>query len=585
MGSLRGLFDRLGVGSLVLALALPAAAAPESNKPKAGSTKQRDAQRHAKAGAAALGRGEAQTAVRELTLASELAPDVDILLNLARAHRLNGDNQKARVTLEGLLADSRLTSAKRSQVEAELAEVKAKLTTLKLEVSEAGASVRVDDRDVGTTPLAPLELPSGSHELSVSKPGFVTATRKLTLGAGETRIALELAREVVTGRLIVNATGDQTLHLFIDDKDAGLLPFQGDLPPGTYKLRGAGPKAQTATQEVRVEPGQSIVVSLLSSAAPGQVRVSTGDPEASIYLNDSFLAKGNYEGELPSGRHQLRVERPGYQPYLQALDVAPTERVVIDQIAYTPLGDARAERDQPKYEGVFVNVALLGLFGAGSTSELARDCPANSAGGACDSINPAGGGLGVRVGYSFGWLALEGVLLGGADAASTQATYEFGTTSGLGDYYGVARDEDYAFVRYGFGAGAGARVTSEHSVFRFSGGLSGLLLWRTAQYVRATTTRQGIPDAQDQTSDTTNYVAPGLLADIGGLLGSTPGVKFHFGLALLVEFAPSEVTVPGEYTTLGGTPMSRQAYGTPEVDVTRGAQVMLGPFLAAQFGH
>jgi hypothetical protein len=585
MGFWRGLLRSVGVGSVFLSLAGPVAGAPDAPQPKSSSAqKQREAKKHANAGSAALNKGDAETAVRELTLAAELAPDVDILLNLARAHRLNGDNTKARAALEALLADSRLTAAKRTQVEAELQQVKAKLSTLKLEVTEVGATVRVDDREVGVTPLAPLELPAGNHEISVTKLGFVSQNRRIVLGPGENKVSFELAREVKTGHLLVNATGDETLHLFIDDKDAGPLPFNGDLPPGTYKVRGVGPKAETAVQQVRIEQGQSLVISLIPTAAPGHVRVSAGDPEASIYVDDAFLAKGSYEGELASGRHQLRVERPGYQPYLHPIEVTPSERVVIDQISYTPLAGAKA-KDQSDYEGVFVNVGLLGLFGAGSTSELATDCPANSAGGACDSLNPAGGGLGVRVGYSFGWFALEGVLLGGADAATTEASYEFGTSQELGDYYGVARNEDYAFVRYGFGGGAGARVTSEHSTFRFSGGLSGLLLWRTAQYVRATTTRGGISDAKDHTSDTNAYVAPGLMADIGGLLGSTPGVKFHFGLALLVEFAPGEVSVPGEYTTLGGPPMSREPYGTPDVDVTRGTQVMVGPFLAAQFGH
>jgi hypothetical protein len=586
MGSLRGVFRRICVVSLLTVLAGQAAGAPESGKPKSSSSKQREAQKHASAGTAALGRGDAETALRELTLASELAPDVDILLNLARAQSLSGDNQRARTTLEALLADSRLKSGKRPQVEAELARVKAKLSTLKLEVSEAGASVRLDGRDVGTTPLASLEAAAGEHELVISKPGFVTATRKVALGSGETKITVELAREVTTGRLTVNATGDQTLHLYIDDKDVGPLPFQGDLPPGAYKLRGVGPKAETATQAVKIEPGQTLVISLVPMAVPGQVRVNAGDPEASIFVDDRLVGKGMFDGQLESGRHQLRVERAGYQAYHQTLEVTPTDRVVIDQISYTPLIDpAAAERDKPQYEGIFVNVALLGLFGAGSSSELAVDCPANSAGGACDSLQPAGGGLGVRVGYSWGWFALEGILMGNGDAATTEATYDFGTSSGVSDYYGVARDEDYAFVRYGFGGGAGARVTTEQSLFRFSGGLSALLLWRSAQYVRATATREGIPDAKDHTSDTNRYVAPGLMADVGGLLGSTPGVKFHFGLALLVEFAPGEVTVPGEYTTLGGPPMNRQAYGTPEVDVTRGTQVMLGPFLAAQFGH
>ena len=587
MPSCRRIGRGLGFGLALCALGL---AGPAIGAPTSSASKQKEAKQHAAAGSQALSRADTETAVRELTTAAAIAPDADILLSLARAHRLNGQPAKARDVLEQLSANygSKLSSAKRAEVEAELTAVKAKLSTLKLDIAEAGATVRVDDKEVGTTPLAAaIELGAGSHDISVSKAGFVTATRRVDLGAGETRVAIELAREVATGKLIVTTTSEEPLHLFLNDKDVGTLPFQADLPPGVYKLRAAGQKARTPTQTVSVEVGQSVTASLAASALPGNVRISAGDPDAAIYVDDHLVGKGAWQADLPAGSHTLRIERPGYQPYLQPLEVNPTERVVIDQISYRPeLKTLEGQKQAPDYEGVYVNVALLGMFGAGSTNEVARDCPANAAGGTCESTRPAGGGLGVRVGYSFGWFALEGVVLGGADVATTKAAYDYGTTPELGEYYGAARDERYAFVRYGYGGGIGARVISEHSTLRFSGGLTGALLGRTAQYVRATTTRGGVPDAEDHTSESTSYLSPALMTDVGILIGSTPGVKFHAGLALLVEFAPDHVSVPATSSNFGGNnPMDRLSYGTPELDISRGTQVVVGPFLAMQFGH
>jgi hypothetical protein len=530
MPSWRRIGRGLGFGAALFSLGL---AGPAAGAPTSSASKQQEAKKHAAAGSQALSRADTETAVRELTTAAAIAPDADILLSLARAHRLHGEPAKARDVLEQLRTNygPKLSAPKRAEVDAELASVKAKLATLKLDVAEPGASVKVDGKDAGTTPLAaPLELGTGVHEIVVSKAGFVTATRRVELAAGETALALELARDTVS-----------------------------------------------------VEVGQTIS----ASALPGNVRISAGDPDAAIYVDDRLVGKGVWQADLPAGSHTLRVERAGFQPYVQPLEVNPTERVVIDQISYRPeLRGVPSVKKEADYEGVYVNVGLLGMFGAGSTNEIARDCPANAAGGTCDSTRPLGGALGVRVGYSFGWFALEGLLLGGADVAVTEAEYDYGTTPELGEYYGAARNEDYAFLRYGGGAGVGARVISEDSRLRFSGGLTGALIARTAQYARATTTRSGVPDAEEHTSETTSYVAPALMTDVGILIGSTPGVKFHAGLALLVEFAPEHVSVPATTSNFGGNnPMDRLSYGTPELDVSRGAQVVFGPFLGVQFGH
>jgi hypothetical protein len=46
--------------------------------------------------------------------------------------------------------------------------------------------VFVDDRLIGNTPRADIELPAGQHTLRVSRAGFRTVTRTVQIRAGET---------------------------------------------------------------------------------------------------------------------------------------------------------------------------------------------------------------------------------------------------------------------------------------------------------------------------------------------------------------------------------------------------------------
>lgn len=59
---------------------------------------------------------------------------------------------------------------------------------LEVKASEPEATVRVDDRIVGVTPLAPLELGGGVHKVEVLKEGFITVVLDVEVKKGETTL-------------------------------------------------------------------------------------------------------------------------------------------------------------------------------------------------------------------------------------------------------------------------------------------------------------------------------------------------------------------------------------------------------------
>lgn len=59
---------------------------------------------------------------------------------------------------------------------------------LDLRVSEEGANVLLDGDQLGTSPLAPIEITGGSHLLAIVKAGFVRHQETVRVGAGESLV-------------------------------------------------------------------------------------------------------------------------------------------------------------------------------------------------------------------------------------------------------------------------------------------------------------------------------------------------------------------------------------------------------------
>jgi len=136
--------------------------------------------------------------------------------------------------------------------------------TVAIETSPPGASVQVDGRERGTTPLT-LPLPAGTHKVTVSG---TTDRRELsvTVVAG-TQIVhhIELARLApTTGRLQIS--GSVGAPIVLDGTRRGVTPAElSDVPAGEHSVT-VGDGAAAVTHRVAVPAGG--VASLL--VLPGQ---------------------------------------------------------------------------------------------------------------------------------------------------------------------------------------------------------------------------------------------------------------------------------------------------------------------------
>lgn len=179
----------------------------------------------------------------------------------------------------------------------------------------AGARVAIDGREVGTTPLAPLELAAGEHEVAIHAEGYAPfVARTAVRGAGELD-TLKVA--LVPDRAAVSFDSEpRGAEVRVDGRAVGTTPLTVDLSSGrrevTWALAGYRP-ASRAIEVVANEPQQVPLVRL--AVAAGRLKLASEPAGASVAVDGAFRGRTPLELELaPDRDHTLKVSLQAHEP-------------------------------------------------------------------------------------------------------------------------------------------------------------------------------------------------------------------------------------------------------------------------------
>lgn len=136
-------------------------------------------------------------AIHSFQVVAELVPSADLWFNIARAHEELGEWDLAIEHYRRYLRD-RVDPPDRAQVEQHIAALEERAEaaraarasaptagTLSVRIAVEGASVRLDDRDLGTSPISDdVTLDPGSHQLLVTRDGYLPFAAAIGIEAG-----------------------------------------------------------------------------------------------------------------------------------------------------------------------------------------------------------------------------------------------------------------------------------------------------------------------------------------------------------------------------------------------------------------
>ena len=159
--------------------------------------------------------GDYGLALIEFQRVYELVPDYRVLYNIGQVSIQLGRYASATQVLQRYLSEGgdKIPPDRAKAVQSDLEMLKGRTAFLNVTSKVEGATVYVDDRDVGTTPLSePLLVDAGEHKLQLRKTGYVSNPQQVALAGGQTaELELALTPEAKGGErtIVVERPGAQ----------------------------------------------------------------------------------------------------------------------------------------------------------------------------------------------------------------------------------------------------------------------------------------------------------------------------------------------------------------------------------------
>jgi hypothetical protein len=146
-----------------------------------------------------------EAALAEFRKAYQLAPSYRVLFNIAQVHYELHNYVDALKAFRQYLNDGgpEIPTDRRTQVEADVRKLEGRVGYVEVVANVDSGQVSIDDVPVGQLPIkVPILVNPGVRRVSVTKPGFGTTARNVTIAGGDhAQVQLELTEAVASSRV------------------------------------------------------------------------------------------------------------------------------------------------------------------------------------------------------------------------------------------------------------------------------------------------------------------------------------------------------------------------------------------------
>ena len=228
---------------------------------------------------------------------------------------------------------------------------------MRVESTPAGASVKVDGRQVGVTPWKGT-VPARGLKLELGKDGYREVSRDVVPAAGKEVIERHtLVPSPSTLRLLSEPPG---ARITLDGKALGRTPWEGEVAAGTHAIELEAPHHAPWSGQLTIEPAKKVERRIELEPQPVSLMVEAQPLRAEVYVDGERRGTTPLRLSVRPGRREVEVRAPGHSPKGEVIALAPgaaeVRRSYMLEVAEVPLSVTTA----PVRASVWVDGARVG---------------------------------------------------------------------------------------------------------------------------------------------------------------------------------------------------------------------------------
>jgi hypothetical protein len=226
-----------------------------------------------------------------------------------------------------------------------------------------GVRFFVDGAERGTTPLAPLEVAAGDHEVSLRAEGFKVFTTRLNVAGGGAEETLRAT--LVPDRAPVSFTSAPAEALVrVDGGDVGRTPLTALLSSGAREVTVSLAGHRSAARTITVVAEQPLTVPPFRlEPLPGRLRVASDPPGAAVSVDGEFRGETPLEITVaPRREHALRLTKAGHEAAQTTVTLDLDEEKSLSLALAARMGDVEVTAEPADAE-VLVDGEVKGRVG------------------------------------------------------------------------------------------------------------------------------------------------------------------------------------------------------------------------------
>ncbi len=241
--------------------------------------------------------------------------------------------------------------------------------TITMASEPAGASVFVDDQEIGVTPGA-FEIVAGVHELRMKHAGFKSWRARLEVAATQDQTLADVKLEAADG-LVAIASKPPGAGVTLNGTYRGETPLEVPVTPGTrYDVRISRAGFETAKRQVQVRPSEEQSIQVELAPLMGRVSIQAEPKTAEIVIDGVSHGTGSQVLTLPAKPQTLEVRLANYASYNARFTPQPGLTQEIN-VRLLTVAEARQQAMKPRVTAANGQTLVLltpnGKFSMGSS--------------------------------------------------------------------------------------------------------------------------------------------------------------------------------------------------------------------------